>query len=127
MNVYLNLIDFINRFQTTIYTNELYRRDETFNINDYNIPNNILYKKCMSIIDNNKDWKYILGIDNVLGKNIILGIYIFVLVYIFITLILLIKNSDQFMISIRGPSFSIMICIGCMMIVVAGALRKVNL
>lgn len=127
MNIIFSLFDYISKFQIFFSEKMLLKRDGSFNIDDYNISNNIMYKRCLNIIDNVEDWKYSLGIDNLLGRNILLGVYIIILIYIFITLVLFIKNINQFMISIRGPSFSIMLSIGCMMLIIACALRRVTI
>ncbi|ORX49295.1 hypothetical protein BCR36DRAFT_412815, partial [Piromyces finnis] len=128
MDKFFNLSTFSNYILET--TNNYYdsniimKRDETFNISQYDIENNKALGKCLNVLSNDDEWKYLFGIGQELGRYIMFGINITFLIYIFITQILFIKNIKQFMISIRGPSFCIMTSIGCFILILSSTLRR---
>jgi len=131
MNEYFNISNFLNLLQTLVFNengNEgRMKREEAFNINNYNIENNNVLNKCINVLKNDDEWKYLLGIGQDLGRNLVLGFDIIILLYMFITLLIFIKNINQFMISIRGPSFCIMVSIGCFILVLTSTIRRVNI
>ncbi|OUM67523.1 hypothetical protein PIROE2DRAFT_5054 [Piromyces sp. E2] len=73
MNEFFNISNFLNLLQTltTTYKNSnetIMKREEPFNIDDYNIENNNVLCKCLNILKSDDEWKYLFGI----GKDLVL-------------------------------------------------------
>jgi len=128
MNEFFNISNFLYYIQSLLsFDHLLAKRDYMFNVDDYNVMNNTMYRKCMDIIYNDEDWKYLLGVDREFDRHVVLGVNLVILVYIFNTLFIYLKNIKQFMISIRGPPFCIMILVGCLILVLTITLKRVNI
>ena len=131
MNEFFNISNFLYYFKSILrYNNSgLTKRDDNdlLNINDYKVTNDAVYSKCLNVINDDEDWKYLLGINNEFNRHVLLGLYLVVFIYLLNTLVIYIKNIKQFMISIRGPSFCIMILVGCLILVFIIAMKRVNI